>query len=109
MKKIFSLLVIVCILAGCVGAPVITSAQSTNLALASAGAVVTASGSTGVRDVSHINDGDNIEAVSYTHLFLYDEDDAAFSLHSMSSAFEDKLNGIWNGVALGGETVTRCV
>ena len=61
MKKIFSLLVIVCILAGCVGAPVITSAQSTNLALASAGAVVTASGSTGVRDVSHINDGDNIE------------------------------------------------
>lgn len=47
-----------------------------------------------------------LQDVQSNELFLYDEDDAAFSLNSLSSAFEDKLNGIWNGVALGGETVT---
>ena len=61
MKKMFSLLVSLCVLAYCILIPAGISAESVNLALASAGTKVTASGSIKGKDLSNINDGDNIE------------------------------------------------
>ncbi|MBQ3553500.1 MAG: S-layer homology domain-containing protein [Clostridia bacterium] len=46
------------------------------------------------------------ENVKYNSLFAYDEADGAFSVRSVSSAFRTKFDSIWQGITLGGKTMT---
>lgn len=44
--------------------------------------------------------------VKYNSLFAYDEADGAFSVRFVSTAFRTKFDSIWQGITLGGKTMT---